>query len=158
MYSASQMMACPMETSAVQGIVLMKYSRFTRFRSWPVLMSRPQSSPSRQWQIRPDRPFPCLLHTATHKPRIKVPLTSWRRRQHLGHGRIRVNENRRSDAGVSEFAADVPVRKSLVFQCVPACIRGYRIFGVRHQRHLRRPPPPLPRSMNLGIGFPSMLN
>ena len=89
-------------------------------------------------QIRLDRPLPagCILRRISL--RIKFHPVGTAGGGTLGHGRIRVNENRRSDAGVLEFAANVR-QEVLVFQCVPARIRGYRIFGVRHQRHLRRP-------------------
>lgn len=43
MYRASQMTACPMDTSSVQGIVLMKYSRFSRLRSCPAFSPIPHS-------------------------------------------------------------------------------------------------------------------
>ena len=47
------MIAWPIETSAVHGMFLMKYSRLSRLRSWPAFTSRPASRAASAVSMKP---------------------------------------------------------------------------------------------------------
>ena len=87
--------------------------------------------------IRPHRILAAALVPRRISLRIKLHPVGTAGGSPLRHLRVRVNENRRSDAARLEFLADLS-QEIPVFQCIPAGIGRDDILRVRNQCDLRR--------------------